>query len=282
MAGMRNADETTDYSEEAVVTHRPVWTAWHQPVPSCVNGKMPVEFVVDLANIEKSLKSVGRFNTDYGELVRSVLCRFADRLRLRVANPSDMAAAMDNIRGHGTPRVFCRAVWCVTSTPVNVHPDDAHVLTNRRRFLTALRRRHHFHVEEVPVDYRGEQLRRECSSDDNGHNGEAWYRHEKGVDVLLAIRLIKRCLSPDRPAGVVLVGGDSDYAPALYEVSRRDPPVVAMVAAFADSISEVYFSGGPFCYSWEYPPILLDECLRDMEARGPRRAAQSSDSTCAG
>jgi hypothetical protein len=232
MAGMRNADETTDYSEEAVVTHRPVWTAWHRPVPSCVNGKMPVEFVVDLANIEKSLKSVGRFNTDYGELVRSVLCRFADRLRLRVANPSDMAAAMDNIRGHGTPFVFCRAVWCVTSTPVNVHPDDA------------------------------------------------WYRHEKGVDVLVAVRLIKRCLSPDRPAGVVLMGSDTDYAPALYEVSRRDPPVVAMVAAFADSISEVYFSGGPFCYSWEYPPILVDECLRDMEARGPIRAAQSSDSTC--
>lgn len=279
---MRNVDEGADRLEEAVIGDQSVCTTWHQPVPSCVNGKMPVEFVVDLANIEKSLKSVGRFNTDYGELVRSVLCRFADRLRLQVAEPSDMAAAMDNIRGRGTPFVFCRAVWCVTSTPVNVHPDDVHVLKNRRRFLTALRLRHHFHVEEVPLDFRGERLRRECPSEGNGHNGEAWYPHEKAVDVLLAVRLIKRCLSPDRPAGVVLLGGDTDYAPALYEVSRRDPPVVAMVAAFADSISEVYFSGGPFYYSWEYPPILLDECLRDMEARGPRRTAQSSDSTCAG
>jgi len=245
------------------------------------NGMVPVEFFVDLPNIEKSLKRLGCFKTDYGELIDAVLRRFAQRLGIKTACRPMGVRDLDYEAVSAGPAAFRHAVWCVTSTPVNFHPADADWIKNRCRFITALRRRHHFHVEEVPLDFRGNHICHEYGRASDGPKEPAWHPKETAVDVLLAVRMVKRCLSPDRPAGVILMSGDADYAPALYEVSRRDPPIIVMVAAFSDAISEVYFSGDPAGYIWQSTPILLDNCLRNMHSKREDHPVEPSYSTIA-
>ena len=232
-----------------------------------VDGNVPVEFFIDLPNIEKSLKRLGCFKIDYGELIDAVLRRFAKRLGVKATCRPAGVRDLDCEAASAGSFAFCRAVWCATSTPMNFHPADACWVNNGHRFITALRRRHQFHVDEVPQNFRGNHICYVDRSTAGGPEEEHWRPNEKGVDVMLAVRMVKRCLAPDRPAGVVLMSGDADYAPAIDEVSRRDPPIIVMVAAFSNALSEVYFSGGPAGYSWQSTPILLDDCLRDLRLR---------------
>lgn len=242
-----------------------------QPVAIYHNGLISTEIFIDLTNIENSLKKFGRFETNYGEFLQEVIHRFADRLGLKAATISNTLCGNGDTVVQGQPVAFCRGVWCFTSRPVNYHPDDSNRIKSRQRFITALRRQHSFIVEEVPLNFHGRRIGHK-----NGSDNQLWYPKEKGVDVLLAIRLLRRSLSPNRPRAVILMSGDADYAPALAEILRQEPPVLVMVAAFSDSLSEVYCSGNPFGYSWQFPPLLLDKCLRDLYSKQENPPVKSS------
>jgi hypothetical protein len=263
---MNDVDSGAVRVDEATVGTLPMALPLQRLAGPSFEGMVPVECFVDLPNIESSLKRLGCFKTDYGELIEAVLRRFANRLGAKAAGRPAGESEPGREAVSDGHQVFCRAVWCVTSKPINFHPADAYWVDKRRRFVTALRRRHHFHVEEVAQDFRGNRVGHHYAFASDESKELVWHPKEKAVDVLLAIRMVKRCLAPDRPAGVILLSGDADYAPAVYEIARRDPPIIVMVAAFRDAISEVYFSGDPAGYCWESTPILLNDCIRDMQA----------------
>jgi len=228
--------------------------------PARVGRAMLVDMFWDLSNIEITLRSMGQSRTDYGQLRDFVLNRFCKNVGL----PADHEQKGPRIRQGGNARatefdsVLCRYVWCVSSIPINYHPNDVLMVQKRLRFLAALRKRHQFHVDTVPVDFRHHRIR--AIDRAKAHDsGSQWRPKEDGVDMQLAVRLLRQCEGSCRPDGVILVSGDSDFAPALYDVVRRDPPIVAVVAGFSKSMAEVYLTGNPAGYSWRYPPIFLDD-----------------------
>jgi hypothetical protein len=222
----------------------------------------PIEMFLDISNINIWLRTRGYFHANYGELVDIVGRRFTERLGITFVRGLFRAECVAGVSGE--PIAFCRHVWGVTSVPANYHPEDENRVRGYRRFLTALRLKHGFNVEEVPLDFCGYHFRREDRLASRIRAERRWRRRERCVDVALATRLLKRCMSPDAPAGVIVVSGDADFAPALREIARRTTPIVVMVAGFAEKLSSVYWSGGFLGYSWRFPPILLDECVAEL------------------
>ena len=109
----------------------------------------PIEIFIDLPNIEKSLWDLDCFNTDYGELVDFVDRRVAERLGIRMPNGHNSTDIAVWKTTQVKPLLLNRTVWCFTSIPVNYHYKDALLVKKRQGFFTALRFRHHFHVEEI-------------------------------------------------------------------------------------------------------------------------------------
>lgn len=202
-----------------------------------------VDIYIDLPNICKSLKRLACSNVNYADLVGIVVREFARDLHSTSVCP--------------TPHiVVCRSVYCFTSIPINFHTDDLEKVVNQQKFLTALRLKHGFTVYEIPLDFHGHHINNNKGND----NTTTWQPHEKGLDVSLAMRLIQQCISPNRPAGIVIASGDADYVPVLTEITTHDPPIRATVAAFAHSLSQVYLSHRS---PWENP-IILDRYLSEL------------------
>lgn len=228
-------------------------------------GLFPIEIFIDMSNVNISLRMRGHLNTNYGELINAVGHRVAERLGMTFVRTSFNAKQL--AKAIRQPIAFCRNVWCVACVPVNYHPGDENSVREYRGFLTALRLRHRFNVEEIQLDFRGYHIRQDDRSSSDIQAERTWQRREKCVDVSLAVRLVQRCLSGNPPSGVVVVSGDADFAPALREVARCDPPIVAMVAGFSDTLSYLYRHRNLRGYSWRFPPILLDECLVELNER---------------
>jgi hypothetical protein len=232
-----------------------------------------------MPNVDTSLRLHGHFGTDYGELIDAVARRFTERLGIRFVRTPFTGERL--AKATRQPIAFCRKVWCMACMPINCHLEDKNLVGGYRGFLRALRLRHGFNVEEIPLDFCGYHVRRQDRLSSHIQAERTWRRREKCVDVLLAVRLMQRCLSVNPPSGVIAVSGDADFAPAIREVARCDPPITVMVAGFADTLSNVYWSGRLLGYTWRFPPILLDDCLRDMRSKREDHPAEPSYSTIA-
>jgi len=239
----------------------------------------PIEIWIDLSNIDISLRLCRHFHTDYGALVDVVAGRFTERLGIRFVCAPFRAERVAEVTGE--PMAFCKNVWGVASVPVNYHPEDESRVRGYRRFLTALRLRHGFNVEEIPLDFCGYHFRQKDRLASRIRAERRWRRRERCVDVALATGLLKRCMSSDAPAGVMLWSGDADLSFALREIAQSRPHIQLMVAGFADTLSNVYWSGRLLGYSWRFPPILLDDCLRDMHSKREDHPVEPSYSTIA-
>jgi hypothetical protein len=227
-------------------------------------GLFPVEPFIDLSNINTSFHVRGDIKTDYGELINAVGRRLAKRLGITFV--STFSNAKQLAKAIRQPVAFCWNVWCVACIPVNYNPADEKAVREYRGFLTALRLRHGFNVEEIKLDFHGYHIRQFDRSISHSQAERFWRRQEKCVDVSLAVRIVQRCLSGNPPSGVVVMSGDADFAPVLREVTRRVPSIVAMVASFKDTLSGIYRSGNLRGFSWRFPPILLDECLDELNS----------------
>jgi hypothetical protein len=142
-----------------------------------------------------------------------------------------------------------------------------------RGFLRCLQRRYGFILIQVPVDHHGHRLALANQAAQSSTAGEVSAQAEKGVDVRLATLMVRRAMDPSPPQGMILLSGDADFAPALDLVGRLNPPVIAMAAGFANSLSSVYERHRPAGYSWRYPPIVLDDFLAELTASAPREHA---------
>ena len=225
----------------------------------------PIEIFIDLANVERGSADLGDCGIDYDNFVHVLLREYG--WRLGMAGISSLLSEMDIELLHSIriPAAICRAVWCVTSVPVNFDPDDAELVRRRRRFLDALRFKYGFQVEELPFNFAGNHVSRETRKRSSIRREQDWERSEKGVDVALAVRLLQRCLSPDSPEGVIVVSGDADFGPALEAVMCDCPGIQVMVAAFSSRLSNIYRSNvgpGPTC---QWPPIILDSFLDEFK-----------------
>jgi len=240
-------------------------TMWKYPAGailspiSCVNGIFKLEVFIDLPNIERSLRKLKRFNTDYGELIKFVDQIVVERLGIKISNGDGSSAISEKETIPDEFLELYQTVWCFTSIPVNHHYEDSSLVRKQRGFLTALRRRHDFHVEEIPRDVRGQRIHPSDRTKDNKYPDQKY--PEKGVDATLAAHLVQRCMSRYRPDAVVLLSGDADYGPVLNKITHWDPPIQVMVAAFFNDMSGIYKSGSMLGYSWQWPPIILDKFL---------------------
>jgi hypothetical protein len=264
MAITCESTDLTSVEAEDLQRNRGVPTPWFVGAMQGA-GAMLVDMFWDLSNIEISLRAMGQSEANYGQLRDFVLRRFSEHVGLPIAYEGQPLCIREG--GNSRPSTFqyvkCRGVWCVAPVPVNYHPADTPLVQNRHRYLAALRRRHRFHVDTVPQDFRQHRIgavEKKASRDSGG----GWYPKEAGVDVQLVVRLLRQCEGPYRPDGVILVSGDSDFAPALYDIVRRDPPIVAVVASFSRSLAEVYLTGDPAGYSWPFPPLWLDDFVDEV------------------
>jgi len=225
----------------------------------------PLESFIDLSNIEASLKSLDHFDADYGALVDIVSRRYSERLGIRYIHRVDWAK--QHARKTGEPVAYSKKVWAVASVPVEHHREDDTRVEKYKRFLGALRMRKGFNIQEIPLNFHGYHIRREERLLSSNEAERGCCPREKCVDIALAVRLLKRCVSPDAPAGVILWTGDADLSIALYDVVQNNPQITAMVAGFEDRLSNVYWNGGIMGYSWPFPPIILDDCLAELHPR---------------
>ena len=225
-----------------------------------------IEVFIDLPNINRSLKLAKCYRADFGKLVTFAIHKFVKRLGMRKYNIHSSGTAVTMDMKNGTPVVIYGVVWCFVPIATNFHPDDAGKVLGYRRFLTALRLRHGFHVEKIPNDFCGYHLRNRDRKNASISDEQVWIQREKGLDVGLAVRLIRRCISSNPPDGVIVMSGDGDYAPALNEISRHNPRISVMVAAFSDAISHVYHPKKSHGYTWQWTPIILDGCIPSLKS----------------
>jgi len=249
----------TEKSKGHIIRHQ---TAAESDLPDTFR----IEVFIDLPNINNSLKSAKCHRADFGKLVTFTIDKFVKRLGMRKHNTHSSRAAVTREMRNGTPVVIHSVVWCFVSIATNFHPDDAKKISDYRRFLTALRLRHGFHVEEIPNNFCGYHLRNRDRRNTGISDEQAWIQREKGLDVGLAVRLTRRCISSNPPDGVILMSGDGDYAPALNEISRHNPRISVMVAAFSDAISHVYHPKKSHGYTWRWSPIILDGCIPSLKS----------------
>jgi hypothetical protein len=225
----------------------------------------PIESFIDFSNIEASLKSLDRFDVDYGALLDIVSRRYSERLGIRYMHRVDWAK--QHAKETGEPVAYSKKVWGVASVPDNHHREDNARVEKYKRFLGALRRRKGFDIQEIPLNFHGYHVRRKDRHLSSNESERCWHPREKCVDIALAMRLLRRCVSPDAPAGVILWTGDADLSIALYDVVQNNPHISAMVAGFENRLSNVYWDGGIIGYSWPFPPIILDDCLAELHPR---------------
>jgi hypothetical protein len=222
-------------------------TMWEYPAGTILaptsrdNSFFKLEVFIDLPNIEKSLKKLKSFYVDYGELMKFIDQRVVEQLGIKITNGYGKRTISDKEIIPNGLLTLHRTVWCFTSTPVNYHREDKLLVKKRRGFLSALRFRHHFHVEEIPRDVHGQRIHPSDRTKDN--NDPDHKCPEKGVDVALAVHMIQRCMSRFRPDAIVLLSGDADFGPALNKIVHWDPPIQIMVAAFFKDMSGIYKSG---------------------------------------
>jgi len=225
-----------------------------------------VEVFMDLPNISNSLKTIHRRKTDYGWLVGRAVQEFAGRLGLPVRKGS--AGQWPACPGVSeTPCISCRRIWSFTSEPVNFHPDDHQRVRGIRGFQNSLQFRHGFHLEKLPMDFRGHHIRTSDRRNSPLEEERNWEPREKCVDAALVNRLVRRCLASDRPAGVLVMAGDLDYAYVLREIAQDRPGIRVAVAGFRSSLSSKYLSRR-FWHNTGSFAILLDECLGESDWTG--------------
>jgi len=243
-----------DQNHKVLTDVTPAAGAGTAPATEPSNAMFTQEAFLDLSNVVLGAQGAGISNPDVMRIVEAAVHEFAQRLGMAVADGDGTrrgAAAATPQR----PTVVCRRVFCFTTQAVNVHPDDQALAVRDEAMITSLAQLPGVEVRAVPLDFHGYHLRagRRLAAPTGA---ERTFRPvEKGVDVALASHLLKRCMSSDRPDGVLLVSGDADFAPVIQEVVRLKPPVVVMVASFADSLSAVYRNTA----ITGYPPIVLDE-----------------------
>jgi len=233
--------------------------SWHE------DDLFSVELFLDLANVERGFRDLGYCRIDYGNLPHVLLREYGRRLGMAGISNLSSEFGLELLHSVRIPTAVCRAVWCVTSVPVNFNPNDTELVRRRRRFLAFLRFKHGFHVEELPFNFTGNHVSKEARKKSSIKKERDWERPEKGVDVALVVRLMQRCLSPDPPTGVIVVSGDADFAPALRTVTQDNPGIQVLVAAFSSRLSNVYRLNVEHGYTWQWPPIILDGFLDEFK-----------------
>lgn len=254
----RATEVAEDLNHEDLAEETPAANAGNAPTATS-NDTFMQEAFLDLSNVELGAQGAGIFNMDVMRVVEAAVHEFAQRLGMAVADGDGTRRGAAAATPQG-PTVVCRRVFCFTTQAVNVHPDDQAFAVRDEALITSLAQLPGVEVRAVPLDFHGHHLRagRRLAAPTRA---ERTFRPvEKGVDVALASHLVKRCLASDRPDGVMLVSGDADFAPAIQQVVRLKPPVVVMVASFADSLSAAYRDTA----LTGYPPIVLDEHVKAL------------------
>lgn len=223
------------------------------------HGAFVLDVFVDRANVAQGSRRARVGPLDIEQIVRAAVEEFARRLGLAVADGTGTRRAGEAAEPQ-KPAVVCRRVFCFTARAVNVHPDDEALLEREEASLASVAGLRNVEVLAVPLDFRGHHYRAGRRLAGPTRAERTFRAVEKGVDVALASHLVQRCLAPDRTDGILLVSGDADFAPALQQVVRLEPPVVAMVAAFANSVSSLYRNTAVTGHA----PIILDKFLKSM------------------
>lgn len=244
-----------------------------RPVASTIVNDFTIDCYIDFQNIQRSLKKHNLFNINQTDFVNFVINHFIGIVGVRATNPHllpETVPAMNMI--DEKKFTIHRNVYCFTAKPVNVHADDISAVKHVHRFLHVLQHSHGFNVWKTTLNFNGHHLNPEIRQKSDNTEERVWDRHEKGVDVALAVRLMSRCLSSTPPKGVIVVSGDADFLPALREVAQCQPDIRIMVTAFSESISGVYFSNKCVKHPWVSPLILNNyiEKLKAMRYR-PRK-----------
>jgi len=224
-----------------------------------------VELFVDLANIKRGSSYLGVHEIDYSNFPGVLLQEYARRLGIAGISSLSPEISIDLLDSIRIPTAICRRVWCVTSVPVNFHPDDEEIVRKRRRLHCTLRIEHGFHVKEMPFDFSGYHVSRKARKSSPIKEERDWDRQEKGVDVALSVRLMQRCFSSDAPDGIIFVSGDADFGPALKTIIGNRPGIQVMLAAFSSRLSHIYRSDTESGPAWQWPPIILDRFLDEFK-----------------
>jgi len=233
----------------------------------------PIEVFVDGTYVDRGLHDLRQAQTDRYALVEGVVRWFAKQLQLPFWGNPFWRKARSSGRVPGKPVAYCRSVWCVTSFPENVHRDDRSQARKIRKKVGTRWGLNGFDLEVFPIDFSGFHLSKESRLLSEDEEERSWDREEKFGDVALATRLVTRGKSPDHPAGICLISGDEDLAPALWQVHNDNPKIQLGVAGFAGQFSDVYKGRGLLRYDWKLKRLDLTSMLGNLPGSEYRRAA---------
>jgi hypothetical protein len=175
--------------------------------------------------------------------------------------------------GETGPHIICRRIWAFVGKPENVHPDDRKRVQGWKGWAASLRQRYGFEVLSTPLDFHGFHVRAEDRANSSSEAERQWQPVEKGLDVLLATHMLRRAMAPDRPDGVLVISGDSDFAPVLRQMQELKPPIRVAVASFSHALSRVFYRRNPVGYEWGSDPIILDSYLAPLARDGKNAPA---------
>jgi hypothetical protein len=230
-------------------------------------GQREAEVLVDGTNIESHFRMNRITGVDFGALIDLAVREFGRRIA-RVFNDAAMLSC-----GNG-PRWHCRKVSWFASIPVNYHPDDKGLVQGTNKRLARIADRHGFEVQEIPWNHHGYHVRKADRAVSKSVEERTWEQKEKGLDVSLAARLMRRCLAPDRPDAVLVLTGDADQAYVLQDIIRNNPEIAVGVAAFRSDLASIFWPDNVLGFQWRTCPILLDKFLPKVP-----RARQTNGST---
>lgn len=217
-------------------------------------GQREVEVFVDGTNIETHFRTNGIAGVDLGVLVELAVQEFG-RCMARVLNGAAMLPC------GSSPRWHCRKVWWFASVPVNYNPGDKGLVQGTIKHQARIAGRHGFEVQEVPWNHHGYHVRKADRAVSKSVEERAWEKKEKGLDVSLTTRLLRRCLAPDRPDAVLVLTGDADQAYVLQDIIRNNPEIAVGVAAFRPQLASIFWPGNVLGFQWHTHPVLLDRFL---------------------
>jgi len=169
-----------------------------------------IDVYIDLRNFQESLSYYHLYDIDYNRLVNFTIGRLLKNTGLTLEDTIDKISTNSS-----------RYVYCFTSKPVNVHPDDASAVKHIYRFLHALQYTHGFNVQKPPLNFNGYHLNHKIREKSNNPAERAWNRRQKIVDTALVTRLMSRCLSNNPPKGVISISGDVDFLPSPTFADRH-------------------------------------------------------------
>ena len=241
-------------------------------LPSDVH--LGLEIFLDLRNVDHSAHRLGCPRPDYGRLVRGAAQEFARRLGMTLIEDAPQKARECRRRDGTDLHLICRRTWVFVGKPENVHPADRKRVQGWKRWVAGLKQRYGFEVLSTPVDFHGFHMRAEDRANSSSESERQWQPVEKGLDVLLAIRTLRRATAPDRPDAILIISGDGDFAPVLRQIQELEPPIHVAVAGFSHALSRVFYKRNPVGYVWGSEPILLDPYLAPL-ARTERNAPAS-------